>query len=159
MAGLSQFSETQVHEIDTGRVWARVTVRILQVDRLFEDWDELEPVAKDHNVVFGVSTEDLFSRYSYYAKLVREKTKWENKPCGQAIDFQSILAQNRESPVDPELMIKIFVQEKLPNGQLLELTQNPTPAKEKRTDKSSDSIVSRCSRLRAGSSTIPHFLG
>lgn len=118
---------------------------------MLDDWEAPEPTSNDFNVQnkFGISTEDLFARYSYYAKVVKEKAKWENRYCGQSIDFQSILAGNRNSNVDPELKLKIFVQEKLSNGQLLKLTQNPTPEKAyKSPNKSNGQIASGISLLK-----------
>lgn len=86
---------------------------IFQVDRFFEDWDEPEPKTKE-STVLGISTADLFARYSYYTKLVKERTKWERDCNENVIDFQSILvgpAAERVPAVD-ELEIPIHVIKK-----------------------------------------------
>lgn len=45
------------------------------------------------------------------------------------MDFKTLLSE-ATSNVDPESMVKTFVQEKLSNGVLLRLTQDPLPAKD-----------------------------
>lgn len=97
----------------------------LQAERFLEDWDAPEPET-NQSTKFGVSTGALFARYSYYARLVQEKTKWERECSQYEVDFQSILLDRDKEAVDPEQMIKVFVQEKLPNGELLRLTENPS---------------------------------
>lgn len=97
----------------------------LQAERFLEDWDAPEPET-NQSTKFGVSTGTLFARYSYYTRLVQEKTKWERECSQYEVDFQSILLDRDKEAVDPEQMIKVFVQEKLPNGELLRLTENPS---------------------------------
>lgn len=45
------------------------------------------------------------------------------------MDFESLLLGESANTVDPESMIKTFHQERLSNGELLRLTQNPVADK------------------------------
>lgn len=100
----------------------------LQVETLFEDWDAAEPRTKE-STNFGISTTDLFSRYSFYSKLVSDRTKWEQECNHYVVDFESILLRNSTNPIDPERMVKTFVHEKF-NGELFRLTHNPSPVED-----------------------------
>lgn len=98
------------------------------METLFEDWDAAEPKTNE-TTKFGIPTADLFSRYSYYSKLINGRRKWEQESNQFSVDFETLLSE-ATSNVDPESMVKTFVQEKLSNGVLLRLTQDPLPAKD-----------------------------
>lgn len=101
---------------------------IFQVETLLEDWDAAEPKTNEETN-FGIPTTDLFARYSFYSKLVHDRTKWEQECNQYVVDFESLLLGQTEKYVDPERMVKTFVQEKF-NGEFFRLTQHPYPEDE-----------------------------